>query len=116
MAYERMVEYFINFVEMHEMDYEALEREANNVLAALQAAFERGMSSLLIQGAIHFSFFLKTRGLYELAETHLKRAEQTARSLDDLASMTRILYHQEEIADLRREAVCSIGLSLCNHP
>ncbi len=107
-AYERMVEYYTNFVEMHETDYEILELEASNVLAALQAAFERGMSALLIRGAIHFSVFLKARRLYELAETHLKRAELAARSVEDLANLSRILYHQEEIADLRGVALCKL--------
>jgi len=108
-AYERMVEYFINFVEVHETDYETLDREASNVLAALQVAFEREMSTFLIRGALHFTVFLKAQGLYELAESHLKRAEQAARSLDDVTSLARILYHQEEITDLRKEAVCSAG-------
>ncbi len=108
-AYERMVEYFINFVEVHETDYETLDREASNVLAALQVAFERGMSMFLIRGALHFTLFLKTQGLYELAESHLKRAEQAARSLDDVASLARILYHQEEITDLWKEVVCRAG-------
>jgi transcriptional regulator with XRE-family HTH domain/DNA polymerase III delta prime subunit len=108
-AYERMVEYFINFVEVHETDYETLDREASNVLAALQVAFERGMSTFLIRGAIHFTVFLKAQRWYELAESHLKRAEQAARSLDDVASLARILYHQEEITSLRKEAVCTAG-------
>ncbi len=98
-ACERMVEYFIKYVEIHEKNFDALEREASNVLAALQVAFERGMRMLLIRGVIPFSAFLEARGLYELAETHLKRAEQVARSLDGLASQTRVLYHQEGIAE-----------------
>ncbi len=108
-AYERMVEYFINFVEVHETDYETLDREASNVSTALHIAFERGMSTFLIRGVLHFTVFLKAQGLYALAESHLKHAEQAARALDDVASLTRILYHQEEITDLRKEAVCSIG-------
>ena len=118
-AYERMVEYFTRYVEMHETDYDALERETSNVLAALQVAFERGMSTLLVRAAMPFSFFLEARGLYELAEIHLKRAEQGARSLDDLASLVRILYHQGEIADLRgdterAEALLQEGLALAH--
>jgi hypothetical protein len=108
-AYERMVEYFINFVEVHETDYETLDRETSNVLAALQVAFERGMSMFLIRGAMHFTVFLKAQGLFELAEIHLKRAEQAARSLDDVTSLARILYHKEEIAELQRKEVCNVG-------
>src|SRR6266849_2935558 len=60
-AYERMVEYFIRYVETHETDFDALERETSTILAALQVAFERGMSTLLIRGAIPFSLFLESR-------------------------------------------------------
>ncbi len=100
-AYERMVEYFIRYVETYETDFDALERETSTILAALQVAFERGMSTLLIRGAIPFSLFLESRGLYELAETYLQRAEQAARSLGDLAIQVKVLYHQGRIADLR---------------
>lgn len=98
-AYERMVAYYVGYVERHERDFAALEREANNILAALQIAFEREMSSLLVRGSIPFSAFLEARGWHELAEASLKRAEQAARSQDDLASLARVLYHQEGIAE-----------------
>jgi hypothetical protein len=108
-AFERMVKYFINLVEVHETDYETLDREVSNVLAALQMAFKRGMSESLIRGTLHFTIFLKAQGLYELAEIHLKHAEQAARSMDDVASLSRILYHQKEVSDLRTEMVCRAG-------
>lgn len=108
-AYERMLEYFIKFVEAHETDYETLDREASNVLASLHVALERGMPAFLIRGVLHFTGYLKARRLYELAESYLKHAEQAARSLNDVASLTRILYYLEEIADLRIEAVCRAG-------
>ena len=107
-AYERMVAYFVEYVEKYAHDFDALEREANNVLAALQVAFERGMRSLLIRGSIPFAAFLEARGWYELAESNLKRAEQAAQSQrpsqggtlpvvqGDLASLARVLYYQED--------------------
>lgn len=98
-AYERMVAYYVSYVERHEQDFAALEQEANNILAALQIAFERGMASLLVRGSIPFSAFLEARGWHELAETSLKRAEQAARSQNDLAALARVLYHQEGIAE-----------------
>src|SRR5258708_12423939 len=100
-AYERMVEYFIRYVETHETDFDALERETSTILAALQVAFERGMSTLLIRGAIPFSLFLESRGLYELAETYLQRAGQAARPLGDHTIQVKALYHQGRIAYLR---------------
>jgi len=94
----RMVEYFISYVETHQADYEALEQETSNVLAALQVAFEQEMHAAQVRGAIAFSPFLRARGLYELAEIHLKRAEQVARSLGDTTNLARMLYYLEEIA------------------
>jgi hypothetical protein len=40
---ERMVQFFINYLETHELDYKALELEINNVLAALEIASKRGL-------------------------------------------------------------------------
>ena len=96
-ADERIVEYFISYVETHQADYEALEQETSNMLAALQVAHEQGMHAALIRGAIAFSPFLRARGLYEVAEIHLKRAEQVARSLGDTTNLARMLYYLEEI-------------------
>jgi len=99
-AAERMVEYLISYVERHQTDYDALEQETQNVLAALQLAFERGMHTALIRGARAFSPFLQSRGVYELAETHLRRAEQAARSLGDTAYPASMWYASEETGDL----------------
>jgi len=96
-ANARMVEYFVSYVETHQADYDALEQETGNVLAALQVAYEQDMHTALIRGAIAFSPFLRARGLYELAEIHLKRAGQIARSLGDTASLAKMLYYLEEI-------------------
>lgn len=98
-AYERMIAYYVGYVERYAQNFLALERETNNILVALQAALERGMAPLLLRGSIPFSIFLEARGWYELAETTLKQAEQAARSLDDLTSLARVLYHQEGIAE-----------------
>lgn len=107
-ADERMVEYFIRYVEMHETDYEALEQETGNVLAALQVAFERGMHTALIRGAIACSPFLRARGLNELAEFYLKRAEHVARSPGDTANPARMLCHLEKITDLPGTTSCEL--------
>jgi transcriptional regulator with XRE-family HTH domain len=90
-ADERMVEYFTSYVEMHRDDYDALEQETGNVLAALQLAFERGMNAALRRGIAAFSPFLRARGWGELAEIHLKRAQQLARSQDDKLLTFRVL-------------------------
>ncbi len=79
-ADERMVEYFTSYVEVYQDDYDALEQEAGNVLAALQLAFERRLQAALMRGIVAFSPFLRARGWGELAEVHLKRAQQFTQS------------------------------------
>lgn len=119
-AYERLVEYFTHYVQVHATDFDALEYEMSNVLAALQVAFERGWYALLLQGALPFSLFLLARGLYELAEIQLRRTGQAARSLGDLVSLDKVLYYQGEIAALRgetaiAEAPVQEDLTLAHH-
>ncbi len=80
---ERMVRFFINYIEVNESDYDALELEMNNVLAALEIASKREMQRDLIRGVKVFYQFLQSRGSYAQAEALLKQAEQAARSLND---------------------------------
>lgn len=90
-AYKLMVEYFVSFVEKHHDDFKMLEIESDNILAALQIAFEQKILSNFILGINAYSNFLHTRGLYKLAETHLNRSLEAAHTLDDNASRTKVL-------------------------
>ena len=101
-AYERMVEHFVRYAETHEMDYGALALEASNVLAALQAAFDQGIQAALVRGANAFYHFLETRGLYALAELHLTRAQQAARSSGDVVGLVTALLNLGRIT-------CNLG-------
>ncbi len=49
---ERMVSFFNAFVETHKTNFDILEREMDNVLAALQIAYEHNISEALIQGVV----------------------------------------------------------------
>src|SRR5712691_1070902 len=49
-AYESMVEFFVRYVEDHETDLSVLDPETNNIIAALEAAFDRGMQAALVRG------------------------------------------------------------------
>lgn len=82
-VYERMVAYFACYTESHEEDHAALDLERDNIVAALEAAFEREMRPELVRGANAFYPFLEIRGLYALAEVHLGRAEQAIRATSD---------------------------------
>ncbi|MGB0386875.1 MAG: tetratricopeptide repeat protein [Ardenticatenaceae bacterium] len=46
----RFVDYYVGYVEAHETDYSALEKEMNNVLAALQSASKWNIQSARVQG------------------------------------------------------------------
>lgn len=90
-AYERMVTFFVNYVKTHERDYDVLERETGNILAALDAASAWSMQTALVQGANTFYKFLEVRGLYVLAETLLNRARQTAKASGDAMGLVTTL-------------------------
>ena len=55
---ERLATYFVAYVKAHTEDYTALERENGNILAALEAAFERGMQTEFVQGCACLRPFL----------------------------------------------------------
>jgi molecular chaperone DnaK len=56
-VYERMVEYFIEYIENHKTDYRLLEQETSNILVAVELLFEREMFSL-VKGVKAFSSFI----------------------------------------------------------
>lgn len=102
---ERMVKYFSDYVEAHALDFDALERETDNMLAALQIASKRELQADLVRGVNAFSHFLQTRGLYTLAEAQLKLAEQAARSLNDGFGLTAALLNLGRIGERRGDYV-----------
>lgn len=89
----RQVAYFVNFVEAQASDNAALDRESSNILAALEAAFDRGIQSDLVRGVHAFASFLETRGLYTIAEMHVRRALAATRILNDTAGQATAWLH-----------------------
>src|SRR5579875_1501071 len=89
----------------------------DNILAALQIAFERGMQAELVRGVNAFSHFLLARALYSLAEQHLERAYQAARTLNNPQAIVTTLLHLGRTAEwqgnyTRAETYLQEGLSL----
>jgi transcriptional regulator with XRE-family HTH domain/tetratricopeptide (TPR) repeat protein len=101
LAGERMVAFFNAFIESNKTNYHMLEGEMDNVLAALQIAYEHKMSEALIRGVVTFAPYLEVRGLYSIAETHLKRARQVALATSDNAGLALTLLHLGRIAERR---------------
>jgi len=90
-VYDRMAEFFATYAETYKDDYNALDLESSNMIAALQAAFDRGMKESLVKGANALYKFLDARGLYETAEVHLSRSLQAAESLGDTVGIVKTL-------------------------
>ena len=97
----RLVDYFVSYVEAHAADSLALESESVNIVAALEAAFERGMLPALMKGVHAFVPLLITRGLYSVAEAQLQRSLQSAQALKDDAGQATAWLHLGKIAEQR---------------
>ncbi len=93
-TYERLISYISELTEKQSQNYALLERESQNILAALDAAFEELRSHDLIRIACSIAPFLLARGNYHVAETHLQRARHAA--LDETDQL-HILFYLGEI-------------------
>jgi tetratricopeptide (TPR) repeat protein/transcriptional regulator with XRE-family HTH domain len=102
-ARTHLATFFVAYVEAHETDYQALEREMPNILSALDAAFEHEMLSTVVRSANAFAGFLLTRGLCELADVHLRRALHAALATGDDAGCARTCLHLGRISELHGE-------------
>ncbi len=98
---ERFVAYFVAYVETHVIDYEALDFESNNILAALEAAFEQKILPDLVRGVHAFAPLLITRGLYTMAEAQLQRSLEATKVLADDNERATSLLHLGRIAEQR---------------
>ncbi|HEX7736400.1 MAG TPA: tetratricopeptide repeat protein [Ktedonobacteraceae bacterium] len=90
---ERMVSYYVTFVEKHEKEHELLKAETSNILAALEIAYTSHRREELARSVCALAEFLYVRGLYSLAEKHLLRAYEAARIVgDDLRVVRALMY------------------------
>ncbi len=100
-AQQRLVNYMLPYIQIHEHDYEALELETSNILAALDTAMVLEMSQALLQGATAFVAFLHVRGRYSLANHYLQAALQAATALGDPIGQMTVLRHLATFSELR---------------
>lgn len=82
-AYNRLITYTTDFVVAHKKDYENLEKEYATILAALELAYASGKEQELMRCVYAFIPYLRSRGLYTLAEKQLQRAYEAATNLGD---------------------------------
>lgn len=100
-ASKRMVDYFVSYVQKNEKEYDALQLENRNIMRALEIAHTLKMKEALLKGVNAFSNFLIKSGLYELAESQLKRAEEAGRDLKDEKMLTVTLLNLGAVAYFR---------------
>ncbi|WIG58442.1 MAG: hypothetical protein OJF49_001188 [Ktedonobacterales bacterium] len=98
---ERMVMFYCAYVERHLSDYAALDQESANVLAALELAHTERMAETLVRYVCLVAPFLLARGLYAIAETHLRRAHDAAVELCDDVRLAQIWMYLGYVAELR---------------
>ncbi len=99
--YERLITFTTSFVEKHKKDYEILEPEYNSIIAALEAAHTLDKIQQLMRCVYAFIPYLRSRGLYELAEKQLQRAYAGAIKLGDDDGKSHALLYLGEIAQKR---------------
>lgn len=100
-TYKRMVQFFVGYIEAHQTDHHALHLEIDNILAALQIAFDLRMQVELVRIADAFSGFLEARGLYAQAAVLLKRIQQAIQPTGGKAVLVTMLYSLEQIARMQ---------------
>lgn len=96
--HERMVHYFVAYIKNHQANHDYIDLEINNISAAFDIALQQGMALLFVEGVNALFPYLKTRGLYDLADAYLSRAQQEARSLADAGWLTTTLCSLGQLA------------------
>lgn len=90
---ERLVGYYVTFLEKHASDYDLLRQEASNILAALEIAYSSHQREELTRGVCALADFWHLRGLYSLAEKQLMRAYEATQVLGDYQGLIRVLLY-----------------------
>lgn len=98
---ERFVSFFVSLVETHQNEYEYLEPEIQNILAALSTAHTLATPAASISAITGCAAFLETKRLFPFAETHLNYALALARSLENDGKEATVLLHLGRMAELR---------------
>ena len=101
---KRLVRFTRHYLQEHGQDNEALEREWQNLLAALEVAVEVEMPREFIEAMDLLVPFLYRRGRYLLGNQYLHRAYETAIALADTHGQMKMLQHLASFATNLGEA------------
>lgn len=102
-ARERMVSFFVHFVVTHKQQYALLERESQNITAALEFACERENFTLFLNGVNSFADLWLVRGQHQCAEQYLDKAQSIAERVGDTRNLALAWLHLARIAELHGE-------------
>jgi tetratricopeptide (TPR) repeat protein/transcriptional regulator with XRE-family HTH domain len=100
-VFGRMVDFFVRYIGEHERDYEALNLEMSNILAALEAAEAHERQKAFVQGTNRLCHFLEVRALYDAAESLLARAQEMVKTADDAIGLVMVLLNRGSLAEKR---------------
>jgi tetratricopeptide (TPR) repeat protein/transcriptional regulator with XRE-family HTH domain len=102
---ERFVSFFVSLVETRQNEYEYLELELQNILAALSIAHTLAAPGATISAIMRCAAFLEDKRLFSTAKRHLNHALALTRSQEDKSNVAAILLHQGRLAELRGDLV-----------
>ena len=71
---QRLIQYTVHYLQMHEQDYKSIELEVNNLLAGLDMAIELEMQHELFVIITNFAAYMRARSHYALADHYLQIA------------------------------------------
>ncbi|MBI1929427.1 tetratricopeptide repeat protein [Candidatus Poribacteria bacterium] len=89
-AYERMVTFFVHYVDEHQNDLPLLDLESENIFESLRVASNRGRHEDFIKCANELSHFMGTRGMYRQSEGYLKYAVEVVQALNDAVGLATV--------------------------
>lgn len=95
---ERMVQYFVTFIEQHIADHDLLEREIPNIVEAFSLAIKRDMLTLLMQGIDALVPCLETKGIYVVIEPCCQKIRERALALNEADLLARACFYLGRIA------------------
>jgi tetratricopeptide (TPR) repeat protein len=99
LARRRLVDYFVGQLAGAPDEVSAWDADAANILAALDVASDLDMRTELVRGVNLFVGYLRERGLFAQADTHLHRALSAAESLGDVAGQAFSLINLGNMAE-----------------
>ncbi|EFH90001.1 helix-turn-helix domain-containing protein [Ktedonobacter racemifer] len=99
-VYKRWILVSVNYVETYQNDYEQLDLEVNNLLAAFDASYQLEQHQEAIRGVCAFAPFLQARGLHTVAREYLQQAYSVAKPLRDPSYIVTISSFLGEIASI----------------